>query len=62
MIVATELEKATVDLIVVLDAEERVAGFFVRPRKPESPPWEAPPYAPPGSFVEEEVVIGEGEW
>jgi dienelactone hydrolase len=52
--------RASVEVRVVLDAQGRIAGLFVRPAAAEeSPP---PPYAVKDRIVERELPVGEGRW
>ena len=54
-------ERLAVDFSVSLDAQGRVAGFFVK--KMESTlAWSLPPYAKAGSYGEEETVVDAGGW
>ncbi len=59
--VTCEFEKATLDTRVVFDKAGKIAGFgFV----PTAPPvkYEPPAYADPAKFVENDVIVGAGEW
>jgi dienelactone hydrolase len=51
-------EKTVVNIIVALDAENRIAGLRIVPRPPDQPR-DAPTST---KFKEEEVTIGTGEW
>ena len=48
------------DIKVVYDAADRIAGFFVLPV--ETQQWEPPAYADTTSFVTEEVTLGDPDW
>jgi len=50
-------ERATVKMLVALDAEARVAGLRVVGAEPKVA-WQPPSYADPASFAEEEVMVG----
>ncbi len=58
-VVTTKFERATADLLVVLDASGHVSGFFVGSTRSNAP-WVPPAYAKPASFTEEEVTVGDG--
>ena len=55
-----EFAKATLDLKVVFDSEERIMGFFLVPTKAKFE-FAPPPYAKPGAYRETTVVIGD-DW
>jgi dienelactone hydrolase len=59
--VRCQFDKATLDVKVVYDKQNRISGLNVVPAtsKDQFPP---PPYARPDSFREEQVKIGAGEW
>ncbi len=62
VIVTAEFERATLDLRVVVDSENRVAGFFAQPAAPTRAA-ALPPYAPPpGSYLERDIVVGAPGW
>jgi dienelactone hydrolase len=50
--------RSDVTLRVVLDAERRVSGFWVRPPRPR--PWSVPSYVDESRFDEVEVTVGTG--
>lgn len=52
-------EKALLDIRVVFDAENRIAGLFFTPAQS---PYFPPQYTDPLSFRELDVVVGSGEW
>lgn len=54
---ALDHERGTLKLLVAVDAEGRMAGFFVAGLEPRSD-WKAPDYADPSAFSEESVVVG----
>jgi fermentation-respiration switch protein FrsA (DUF1100 family) len=58
--VTCNFERAPVDVLVVYDKEEKIAGLFFRPA-PATAGYEAPAYADPALFTEIEVTVGAGE-
>jgi dienelactone hydrolase len=58
--VTCNFEKAAIDVLVVYDAEEKIAGLFFQPAS-ASVGYEAPGYADPARFTETEVTVGTGE-
>lgn len=61
VIVACEFANATVNVEVVFDRTELVAGLFFKPPKPVSE-YTAPSYVRPDTFREQQVTVGSGEW
>ncbi len=61
VIVTTEFEKADVDIQVVFDAAQKIAGLFFTPAK-KVREYSPPDYVKSDSFVENEVTVGKGEW
>lgn len=60
-LVAVQFGKAKLRLKWVIDAQGRVAGFFVVPAE-DAAPWTPPAYAQPASFHEEPVTVGAAPW
>lgn len=60
-IVTTRFEKADLDIRIVLDAEQRIAGLFVKPSSRDDD-YEAPSYAALERLSEEEVTVGSDPW
>jgi alpha-beta hydrolase superfamily lysophospholipase len=57
---ACQFEKATLNVMVSFDPENKIAGMNISPRAPAAP---SPPAAPTSSrFSEEAVIVGMGEW
>lgn len=52
-----DYERAVVKMLVVLDAEEKVAGFRIISTE-QKVEWQKPSYAEPSTFSEEEVTVG----
>ena len=59
--VTCRFEKMTLDMKVVFDSSNRVAGFTFLPLPP-TVAWSQPSYANPDAFVERDVIVGSGEW
>ncbi len=57
---ACRFERASLDLVVAFDGDDRIAGLRVVP--PETTPAPAPTTAAPEGLVQREVTIGEGGW
>jgi dienelactone hydrolase len=57
-------ERGRVTFQIIFDDQGHVAGLQVHPDESVSPaaPYEAPVYVRPGSFHEQEVQVGSGEW
>lgn len=55
-------ERGTLKLLVAVDAEGRMAGFFVAGLEPRTDGWKAPGYADANAFAEESVVVGKDPW
>lgn len=60
-IVTTRFEKADLDIRVVLDAEQRITGLFVKPASRDDD-YEPPSYADLEAITEQEVELGEAPW
>jgi hypothetical protein len=65
VLVTTEFQRSTVDFKIMVDAEGKIAGFFIAGSKPK--PGTGPEYTPPAyvhkdAFQEREVTVGTGEW
>jgi dienelactone hydrolase len=58
--VTCNFEKADIDVLVVYDAEEKIAGLFFQPSS-ASAGYEAPGYADPSRFTETGVAVGTGQ-
>lgn len=62
--------KASLVLIVVVNPDGKIVGFFKRPAPPPGPPpaaaslpgWQPPAYAPAAQFHEDSVSIGQPPW
>jgi dienelactone hydrolase len=64
VVTAAVFERGRITFQTIFDDEGHVVGLQVHPDETVSPPaaYEAPPYVRPGSFHEEEVQVGSGEW
>ncbi len=60
-LVRCRFEKDAVNIKVVLDAKGLVSGLFVVPVTPPAQ-WQAPEYADPARFTEQEVTVGKAPW
>jgi fermentation-respiration switch protein FrsA (DUF1100 family) len=62
VIITAEFERATLDLRVVVDSADRIAGFFIQAAAPTGAA-ALPPYAPqPGAHTERDIVVGAPGW
>jgi hypothetical protein len=59
--VTCRFEKMMLDMKIVLDSSNRVAGFSFVPLPPKVA-WSQPAYAKPDSFVEHDITVGSDEW
>lgn len=59
--VTSRFERATIDVKVVFDAQDRITGLWFLPGESQRVAG-PPPYARPDRFEEVEVTVGEGEW
>lgn len=62
VIVTCAFERAAVDISVVFDAADLIAGLSMRPAQPPAAPYAAPDYADPATFSESEVTVGTSDW
>ena len=58
--VSCQFERMTLDVKMVFDAQNKVAGLFFVPSQP--PLAEAPSYARTNAFREKDFTVGSGEW
>jgi uncharacterized protein len=62
VIITAEFERGTLDLRVVVDSADRIAGFFIQAAVPTGAA-ALPPYAPqPGTYTERDIVVGAPGW
>lgn len=61
VILTAEFSKGSVDIRVVLNEKDEVAGLFFKPTEQEVS-WQKPGYADPSSFIESQVEVGEGKY
>ena len=61
VIVTCAFEKAALDIQVVFDQEQRIAGLFFAQAKTTTE-YAPPSYVQPHAFRETEVTVGTGEW
>ena len=59
IIVQAEFEQAPIDIRVVYESDELVAGLFFQPAQIA---YESPPYADPDAFTERDITVGSGLW
>jgi uncharacterized protein len=64
VVTAVAFERGRITFQTIFDDRGHVAGLQVHPDESVSPPaaYEAPSYVRPGSFHEQEVQVGSGEW
>jgi uncharacterized protein len=55
-------QKDSIDVRVVFDEDDLVAGLFFAPATTAIAPWSPPDYVDRGKFDEVEAVIGSGDW
>jgi dienelactone hydrolase len=60
-IVSCAFERANVDVQVVFDGQDRIAGLFMRPTGPRAMA-ALPDYAKPGAYTERDVTVDAGGW
>ncbi len=60
--VQCSFEKAPIDIKVVFDRAQRIAGLFFAPSQGQQAPFEAAAYVDPKSFRKSDVTVGSGEW
>lgn len=58
-IVTCQLERALVDVQLVFDSTDRIAGLFIRP---SGAAYTNPPYANPSAYTESDVEVGAAGW
>lgn len=61
VIVTCELEKALLDVTMVLDPERKITGLWIKPAD-QSGAWTPPDYAKLSDIEEIEVSVGTGDW
>jgi len=61
VIVTCAFEKAALDIQVVFDQAQRIAGLFFAPAQTTTE-YAPPSYVQPNAFREAEVMVGTGEW
>lgn len=63
--VPAKFEKASFDLQIVFDADNRIAGFYIKPagaEQQETAEYKRPPYDRPGRYTEQDVEFGDPGW
>jgi uncharacterized protein len=58
----SRFQKDTIDVLVVFDEDDLVAGLFFTPASSRLAPWTAPAYVDQDMFEEVEITVGGGEW
>ncbi len=61
-IVTCEFERAAVDITVVFDAADAIAGLNMRPAQPPVAPYAAPSYADATKYTEADVTVDTTDW
>ncbi|MCD6347681.1 MAG: alpha/beta fold hydrolase [Bacteroidales bacterium] len=61
ILVTCEFALAKLDVKVVYDQAKKMAGLFFLPYQPDFS-FTAPPYADTTSFIEKDVIVGDGKW
>lgn len=59
--VTCEFEKMSLDVKVVFNDKQQIAGLWFVPAQPEAE-YDVPAYIDPDAFKEQEVTVGTGEW
>lgn len=65
VIATTQFQKAALNIRMVFDSDQRMAGLFFQPATSPTATtdaWQPPAYADTARVAEAEVTIGEGEW
>jgi dienelactone hydrolase len=65
VLVACEFKYSSLDVKIVVNSQDRIAGLFFVPHSEQpaaAPSWSAPDYAKPSSFHEREVTVESGSW
>ena len=60
--VTWQFEKMTIDLKLVLNQAAEIAGMFFVPSQSTAAAYSIPAYVKPGSYQEQEITVGSGEW
>lgn len=61
-VVTCAFDRASLDVRVVFDTEDKIAGLTMRPTVAPAAPMTLPVYADPASFTQADVTVGAGEW
>jgi len=61
VVVTCAFEKASIDVKVVFDTQGKIAGLWFAPSEPPAA-YQSPAYVTAGSFSQQDVVVGEGQW
>lgn len=61
-IVTCAFQRGALDVRVVFDADDKIAGLNIRPAAAAGPAYVLPPYADGSAFTDADVTVGTGEW
>jgi uncharacterized protein len=62
VITACQFERATIDVQIAFDADDKISGMAFRPAAVPAAAYTLPTYANPSSYTEAEITVGSGEW
>jgi uncharacterized protein len=62
VITPCEFERATIDVQIAFDADDKISGLAFRPSATPAVAYVVPSYANPSSYTEGETTVGSGEW
>ena len=67
IIATTQFQKAALNIRMVFDSDQRMAGLYFQPAAPPTPTsttaaWQPPTYADTALVAETEVTVGEDQW
>jgi dienelactone hydrolase len=62
VVVTCAFEKAPINVKVVFNKKGEIAGLWFAPSEPPAAAYQSPAYVTAGSFSQQDVVVGEGQW
>jgi dienelactone hydrolase len=62
VITPCEFERATIDVQIAFDTDDRISGLAFRPAAAPPVAYVLPSYANPSSYTDAEITVGSGEW